>query len=219
MYNIYIVDDEKDLLNLTKKYLIKEGYNVKTFSNGESAIKAINEKVHLWLLDIMLGGDINGYDIIKKIKEENPVPVIFISARDQEFDRIIGLELGSDDYITKPFAMRELLLRVNNIIKRVYGNKQSSVKHYANYMIDTKKRLVFYNELPISLTSKETDMILLLLENINISFTREQLLNNIWGDDYFGSDRVVDDLIKRIRKKMPEYRIETIYGYGYRLIE
>jgi len=219
MYNVYIVDDEKDLLNLTKKYLIKEGYNVKTFSSGESAIKAINEKVDLWLLDIMLGGDINGYDIIKKIKEENAVPVIFISARDQEFDRIIGLELGSDDYITKPFSMRELILRVNNIIKRVYGNRQNNIKHYSNYIIDISKRLILQNEIPISLTSKEIDMILLLLANINISFTREQLLNNIWGNDYFGSDRVVDDLIKRIRKKMPEFNIETIYGYGYRLME
>jgi len=219
MYNVYIVDDEKDLLNLTKRYLIKEGYNVKTFSRGESAIKAINEKVDLWLLDIMLDGDINGYDIIKKIKEENAVPVIFISARDQEFDRIIGLELGSDDYITKPFSMRELILRVNNIIKRVYGNKQNNIKHYSNYIIDINKRLILQNENPISLTSKEIDMILLLLANINISFTREQLLNSIWGNDYFGSDRVVDDLIKRIRKKMPEFNIETIYGYGYRLIE
>ncbi len=217
MYTIYIVDDERDLLNLVKKYLEKEGYEVRTFSNGESALKAINEKVHLWLLDIMLGGDINGYDLIKQIKKENPVPTIFVSARDQEFDRIIGLEMGSDDYITKPFSMREMLLRVNNVIKRVYGDMDNNLIHYASYIIDKAKRMIFLNSVPISLTSKEIDMVLLLIENINISFTRDQLLNKVWGNNYFGSDRVVDDLIKRIRKKMPEFNIETIYGYGYRL--
>lgn len=217
MYTIYIVDDELDLLNLVKKYLEKEGYEVRTFSNGESAIKAINDKVHLWLLDIMLGGDINGYDLIKQIKKDNPVPTIFVSARDQEFDRVIGLEMGSDDYITKPFSMREMLLRVNNVIKRVYGDMDNNLIHYEPYIIDKSKRMIFLNSVPISLTSKEIDMVLLLIENINISFTRDQLLNKVWGNDYFGSDRVVDDLIKRIRKKIPEFNIETIYGYGYRL--
>ncbi|MBN2852531.1 MAG: response regulator transcription factor [Clostridia bacterium] len=217
MYSIYIVDDEKDLLSLMKKYLEKEGYSVKTFHNGETAIQAVSEPVHLWLLDIMLGGEINGYDIIKAIREKNQVPTIFVSARDQEFDRIIGLEMGSDDYITKPFSMRELLLRVNNVIKRVYGKKESDIKYYADYMVDIKKRLILQNKTPVSLTSKETDMVLLFLNNKDISFTREQLLNKVWGEDYFGSDRVVDDLIKRIRKKMPGFNIETIYGYGYRL--
>ncbi len=217
MYTIYIVDDEKDLLNLVEKYLEKEGYNVRTFLTGENAMKAISDKVHLWLLDIMLGGNINGYDLIKQIKKENPVPTIFVSARDQEFDRVIGLEMGSDDYITKPFSMREMLLRVNNVIKRVYGDKENNLIHYEPYTIDKTKRMIFINSLPISLTSKETDMVLLLIDNINVSFTRDQLLNKVWGNDYFGSDRVVDDLIKRIRKKMPEFNIETIYGYGYRL--
>lgn len=217
MYTIYAVDDEKDLLNLIKKYLEKEGYMVKTFNSGENAIKVVNDKVHLWLLDIMLGGKINGYDLIKNIKENNPTPVIFISARDQEFDRIIGLEMGSDDYITKPFSMREMLLRVNNIIKRVYGENENNIINYRDYKIDIKKRLISKNEVPISLTSKEIDLVLLLLNNINISYTRDQLLDKVWGNDYFGSDRVVDDLVKRTRKKMPEFNIETIYGYGYRL--
>ena len=219
MYTIYIVDDERDLLNLIKRYLEKEGYIVKTFHSGETAIKMVNDKVHLWLLDIMLGGEINGYDLIKHIKNNNPTPVVFISARDQEFDRIIGLEMGSDDYITKPFSMREMLLRVNNIIKRVYGENENSKIYYRDYIIDIEKRLISKNEIPISLTSKEIDLVLLLLNNINISYTRDQLLDKVWGNDYFGSDRVVDDLVKRIRKKMPEFNIETIYGYGYRLTQ
>lgn len=217
MYTIYVVDDEKDLLSLIKKYLVKEGYLVKTFKNGEEAIKSINGDVHLWLLDIMLGGDINGYDILKKINEEHPIPAIFMSARDQEFDRIMGLEMGCDDYITKPFSIRELVLRVNNVIKRVYGKSEKNIIIYEDYKIDKNKRIVSKDESAIMLTSKEMSMILYLIDNINQSFTRDQLLNHIWGEDYFGSDRVVDDLIKRIRKKMPGFNIETIYGYGYRL--
>jgi len=217
MYTIYVVDDEKDLLNIIKKYLEQEGYNVFTFSDGESAMNAISDNVHLWLLDIMLGGDISGYDLLKKINKTHEVPAVFMSARDQEFDRIMGLELGSDDYITKPFSMRELVLRVNNIIKRVYKQNGESIIRYADYMIDIKKRLVRKNDDIIPMTSKELSMILFLLDNKNFSFTRDKLLSHVWGDDYFGSDRVVDDLIKRIRKKMPGFDIETIYGYGYRL--
>lgn len=190
---------------------------MRIFFDGESAMDAVNDEVDLWLLDIMLTGDINGYDIIKSIKERNPKPVIFMSARDQELDRIMGLELGSDDYITKPYSMREMVLRINNVIKRVYDEKKTDIKKYADYRIDVKKREVYDDEDTISLTSKELDLIILLINNINTSFTRDRLLTRIWGDDYFGSDRVVDDLIKRIRKKMPNFGIETIYGYGYRL--
>jgi len=113
--------------------------------------------------------------------------------------------------------MRELVLRINNIMKRVYDEQGDSIVLYEEYSIDTKKRMVAHKGETISLTSKEMDMVLYLLQNKNTSFTRDQLLNSVWGVDYYGSDRVVDDLIKRIRKKMPLYNIETIYGYGYRL--
>ena len=120
MYNIALVEDEKDLNDLIKTYLEKEGYNVTSYYNGDTAIKDSDKVYHLWILDIMLGDDISGYDIIKKIREDNnDVSVIFTSARDKELDKIIGLELGSDDYITKPYSPKELVLRVNNIIKRV----------------------------------------------------------------------------------------------------
>ena len=210
MYNIYIVDDESDLLLIIKKYLEKENYNVKTFSNGDKAMNAIGDDVHLWLLDIMLGTDINGYDIIKAIKNRHAVPVIFMSARDQQLDRIMGLELGSDDYITKPFSMREMVLRVNNVIKRVYGDVKNIVINHNDYIIDIKKRSILKDDINITLTSKEMDMVILLLNNHNISFEREELLLKVWGNDYYGSDRVVDDLIKRIRKKLPYFGIETI---------
>jgi two-component system response regulator CssR len=218
MHTIYIVDDEKDLLSLAKRYLEKEGYKVKAFSDAKKAMEAVRDDVSLWLLDIMLGGEINGYDLIREIKEKRPAPVIFMSARNQELDRIMGLEMGSDDYITKPFSMREMVLRANNVIKRTYKDESAKAITYGEYVIDSEKRSVLYGGEPVQLTSKETDMVLYLLKNKNISFTRDKLLNEIWGEDYFGSDRVVDDLIKRIRKKMPAFDIETIYGYGYRLI-
>ena len=217
MRTIFVVDDEKKLLSVIKKYLENEGYSVRTFTDARSAMKQINSNADLWLLDIMLGDDLNGYDLIKEIKEKTPVPVVFMSARDKELDRVMGLEMGSDDYITKPFSMRELVLRINNIIKRVYDEHADNIVLCDEYSIDTKKRMVSQKGQPIALTSKEMDMVLYLLQNKNVSFTRDQLLNSIWGVDYYGSDRVVDDLIKRIRKKMPRFNIETIYGYGYRL--
>lgn len=218
MYKICLVEDEKDLSNLIKSYLEREGYEVTCFYNGEDAYNSIGkEVVHLWILDIMLGDSISGYDIIKKIRENEPnIPVIFTSARDQDLDKIIGLELGSDDYITKPYSPKELVLRVNRIIKRVYNNTLDNV-HYENYSIDLVKRIVLEKDKEINLTTLEFDLLLMFLNNKNKSFSREEILKNIWGNDYFGSDRVVDDLVRRVRRKLPKLNINTIYGYGYRL--
>lgn len=218
MYTICYVEDEKDLSSLVKVYLEKAGYNVICFSRGEDAINYISNKVDLWILDIMLDDDVNGYDIIKAVRQKNSVvPIIFTSARDQDLDRILGLELGSDDYITKPFSPKELVLRVNNIIKRVYTTSLKNEISYQEYRIDTKKRVVKHKEKEIQMTTLEFDLLLLFIKNIDKSFSREEILNLVWGNDYFGTDRVVDDLVRRLRKKMPELNINTIYGYGYRL--
>ena len=217
MYTVVLVEDEENLNALIKAYLEKSGYNVICYLNGEDAIRNINIKAHLWILDIMLGGDVNGFDIIKKIREQNEeIPVIFTSARDQDLDKIIGLELGSDDYITKPYSPKELVLRVNNIIKRVYTKDIQKIT-YDEYTIDLGKRIVSKGEKEINLTTLEFDLLYMFINNKNKSFSREDILNNVWGDNYFGSDRVVDDLIRRLRKKMPKLNINTIYGYGYRL--
>lgn len=216
-YTIVLVEDEINLNNLIKTYLEKSGYNVIQFFNGEDAINNINIKAHLWILDIMLPDEISGYDIIKKIREENEqMPIIFTSARDKELDKIIGLELGSDDYLTKPYSPKELVLRVNNIIKRVYSKDLTKIK-YDNYIIDTEKRIVTENNTEINLTTLEFDLLHLFITNKNKSFSRDDILNIIWGENYFGTDRVVDDLIRRLRKKMPNLNINTMYGYGYRL--
>lgn len=216
-YTIVLVEDEIDLNNLIKTYLEKSGYNVISYYNGEDAINNTAIDAHLWILDIMLPDEVSGYDIIKKIREENEhIPVIFTSARDKELDKIIGLELGSDDYITKPYSPKELVLRVNNIIKRVYSQNLTKIK-YEDYIIDTEKRIVTQNNQEINLTTLEFDLLHMFITNKNKSFSRDDILNIIWGENYFGTDRVVDDLIRRLRKKMPNLNINTMYGYGYRL--
>ncbi len=219
MYRICLVEDEVNLNNVIKSYLERESYEVVSFYNGEEASLYVGkETVHLWILDIMLGDNISGYDLIKKIRENNSdVPVIFTSARDQDLDKIIGLELGSDDYITKPYSPKELVLRVNNFIKRVYSKTNERIS-YEGYEVDFNKRLVFKGEKEIVLTTLEFDLLIMLLENKNKSFSREDILKKVWGEDYFGSDRVVDDLVRRLRKKMPNIHINTLYGFGYRLI-
>ena len=220
MYTVAIVEDEKNLAALVVKYLCAEGYNVKWYSSGEDALKSINEEpVDLWILDIMLPGIVSGYDLIKKIKEHTPtMPVIFTSARDQDIDKIMGLELGSDDYLAKPYSIRELVLRVKNLLVRTYEYNTAHIHKnevvVGKYIVDKDRRSVSCEGDAISLTSKEYDLLVYLLDNPGKAFSRDQILNGVWGEDYFGSDRVVDDLLRRLRQKMPELQIETIYGYG-----
>ena len=212
---INIVEDEKDLNELVKSYLEKEGYIVNSFLTFDSAYSHIDDYCDLWILDIMLD-DKSGFDLIEMIKGRNAnVPVVFMSARDKEFDRIIGLEKGSDDYITKPFSPKELVLRVNNIIRRVY--KEDDKIEINGYEIDENQRSVTRGSQQIELTTKEFDLLMLFVKNRGTAFLREQILEKVWDENYYGSDRVVDDTLRRLRKKMPDMNIQTIYGFGYRL--
>ena len=220
-YKIYLVEDDQNLNDILRSYLEKEDWNVKTFFDGKSAQNELSNSPHLWILDIMLP-DIDGFQLISEIREfDSNVPVMFISARDDDLDRIIGLEKGSDDYLAKPFSPRELVIRVRNLLKRVYSaEKKKKIFEVENYIIDYKGRQVNNeNGKKINLTSKEFDLLVYLLDNMHQALSREQIINNVWGNDYFGSDRVVDDLVRRLRQKMPGLKIETIYGHGYRMIE
>ena len=219
MYTICLVEDEEALATVVKAYLERAGYQVVCFTKGSEAISYIGNKVDLWILDIMLGDDVNGYNVIKAIREKDEnVPVIFTSARDQELDKIFGLELGSDDYMTKPYSSKELVLRVNNIIKRVYKDHDNSIIQYEDYRIDLEKRSLKYKEKEIKMTTLEFDLLLLFIQNKGKCFSRDEILQQVWGNDYFGTDRVVDDLVRRVRRKMSHLKIETVYGYGYRLL-
>jgi two-component system response regulator CssR len=218
---VYLVEDEQSLNILLEKYLTIEGYSVTTFSDGNAAKNRIKDMPDLWILDIMLPG-IDGYELIKCIKQNNKnTPVIFMSARNEELDRVVGLELGSDDYLSKPFLPRELVIRTNKLMERIYGGDNEGDDADINigeYIISKKQRLVFFKGEELQLTNKEFELLSYLIENKNNLISREQILINVWGSDYFGSDRVVDDTIRRLRKKVNQLIIETVYGYGYKLV-
>ena len=217
MRYISIVEDEKDINNLVAQYLRKEGYEVHSYYTYEEASAHVaDDDVHLWILDIMLD-DKSGFDLIEEIRLQGPeTPVIFMSARDKEFDRIIGLEKGCDDYITKPFSPKELVLRVNNIIKRAYRDDNNRIS-IDGYELDEEQRKIYADNVEIELTTKEFDLLMMFIKNKGIAFSRDKILENVWDENYFGSDRVVDDTLRRLRKKLPNLNIHTIYGYGYRL--
>ena len=214
---ICVVEDEKAINDLVAQYLKKEGYEVRSYYTYEEASEHVSDDdVHLWILDIMLD-DKSGFDLIEEIRlQGRDIPVIFMSARDKEFDRIIGLEKGSDDYITKPFSPKELVLRVNNVIKRVYKNDNNRIQ-IDGYELDEEQRKVFAGSDEIDLTTKEFDLLMMFIKNKGIAFSRDKILENVWEENYYGSDRVVDDTLRRLRKKLPNLNIHTIYGYGYRL--
>ena len=214
---ISIVEDEKDINNLVAKILRKDGFEVHSYYTYEEASAHVaDDDVHLWILDIMLD-DKSGFDLIEEIRLQGPeTPVIFMSARDKEFDRIIGLEKGCDDYITKPFSPKELVLRVNNIIKRAYRDDNNRIS-IDGYELDEEQRKIYADNVEIELTTKEFDLLMMFIKNKGIAFSRDKILENVWDENYFGSDRVVDDTLRRLRKKLPNLNIHTIYGYGYRL--
>lgn len=215
-YRINIIDDEKNLNDLVRTYLENEGYRVYSFYTYDEALLHKDDDVHLWIIDIMLDKN-SGFDLLNEIKECKPqMPIVFMSARDQEFDRIIGLEKGCDEYITKPFNIKELILRIHNILKRVYKDDPFLI-NIDGYTIDEEKRKVLLGKDEIELTTKEYELLLFFIKNKSIAISREQVLSKVWDENYYGSDRVVDDTLRRLRKKMPNLNIKTIYGFGYRL--
>lgn len=218
---INLVEDEKNLNVVLTSYLEKEGWEVRTFENGMKAYEEIESDTDLWILDIMLPG-MDGFELLREIrKRDSMVPVIFISARDKDIDRVVGLEMGSDDYMPKPFLPRELVIRVKKILGRVH--RSGGLIEISPYIIDEGRRTVRQNAdegdaKVIDLTSMEFDLLLLFIHSRGKPFTRDQILDKIWGYDHYGSDRAVDDLVRRLRMKMPRFKIETIYGYGYKSI-
>mgnify|MGYP000020601102 CR=1 FL=1 len=220
-YRVYLVEDEASLNHLLYSYLEKQGWEVQSFLTGLKAKDAIQDNPHLWILDIMLP-DIDGYQLIAEIKDRFPqTPVIFISARDDNMDRVMGLEKGSEDYLAKPFLPRELVIRSSKILDRVYKDFDfdSDYLYYDNYKIWVNQRRVLNLEgQDINLTSKEFDLLIFFIRNIQQALSREKILSNVWQKNYLGTERVIDNAVRRLRKIMPDLNIETLYGYGYRLI-
>lgn len=213
---IYIVEDDHPIANLIRLNLNLEGYKTVIFENGESVLAAIEEEIpDLILLDIMLPG-IDGFEIQSRIKEKN-IPVIFLTARTNLNDKLLGLELGADDYITKPFDNRELVLRIKAVLKRV--KPQHDEIKVGDFKLLISQRCFFIKDQLIDLTPIEFDLMRLLIENRKIVFSREHLLNSVWNLNFEGDSRTVDMHIQRLRKKLGDYKdvIKTIYGVGYKL--
>lgn len=223
MKHIFIVDDERNIRELIKKYLEKEGYYVTAFENGHNVVCEMGRlKPDLLVLDITMPG-IDGLELCKEIRKNSEVPIIFVSARDEELDRILGLELGADDYLSKPFSPRELVVRIKNILKRTHKDNAPNMEELQirDICIYRGRRYVEKNGEEIKFTIKEYDLFEFLVKNKNMPFTRDQLMDKVWGYCYIGETRLVDDLVKRLRKKLSDCKsqveITTVWGYGYRV--
>lgn len=224
MKNILVVDDEKRIREIIVMYLTKEGYEVADFDNADSAFDYFEKNpVDLIVLDIMMRGT-NGLDLCKKIRKRSDVPIIFVSARNEELDRVLGLELGADDYLPKPFSIRELIIRIKNILRRVDGT--SAAREEQMGVLDLKilpdQRAVKIHDKELVLTTKEYEVLKYLVENKGYPLSRNKIISSIWGYEYDGYDRNVDDTVKRLRKKMKEVdskvEIQTVWGFGYKIL-
>jgi len=222
---VYVLDDEKNIRQLIKSFLVKVGYDVFDYENGEEFLCAFYEREpDIIILDIMLP-DIDGYTICTMIRETSTVPIIMLSARDSEYDRIAGLKIGGDDYLTKPFSPAEIVERVRTILRRTGNNPNSSTNTNINIakvkdisiFPDSKKVLIGENKL--TLTIKEFDVLYFLTVNKDKAISRDELLSQIWGIECDIDTRVTDDTIKRLRKKLSQsgsdVTIETVWGYGF----
>lgn len=218
-YKIIVVEDEKAIREMVCLYLENAGYLVKGYEDGISALSAFDDfNPHLAILDIMMKG-IDGFDVLKEIREKSSIPVLMLTARIHEVDRLKGFELGADDYILKPFSPKEVVSRVNVFMKRIYGNLDDTIE-YENLLLDTKKQALYKDGVNIEITSREYAILYVFFVNINVPLNREQIINKAIGYDYEGYDRSIDAFIKNIRKKLeddiknPKF-IRTKYGYGY----
>lgn len=220
MYRLLVVDDEEKIRVLVRKYAEYEGYEVEEAADGMSVIELCRqEKFDLIILDVMMP-ELDGFSACREIRKFSQVPVLMLSARGEEYDRIHGFELGVDDYVTKPFSPKELMLRVQAILKRsnssIAPNKE--ILEFEGLKIDFTGRLVYVNEEKVNLSPKEYELLFYLVRNRGIALTREKLINDVWGYDFFGDDRTLDTHIKLLRKALGEYSryIVTLRGVGYR---
>ncbi|MDX2138174.1 MAG: response regulator transcription factor [Chloroflexota bacterium] len=225
METILLVDDEQHIVDLARMYLEKDGFKTTSANDGKIALqKILVDKPGLVVLDLMLPG-MDGWEVCRRVRAESDVPIIMVTARSEDIDRIVGLELGADDYLTKPFNPRELVARVKAILRRVekrtapanaMGENALTIN---NLTIYPERRVVLVDGLPIDLRMKEFDLLLTLAENRGVVFTREKLLNVVWGYDFAGETRTVDVHVAHLRHKLKgmQAQLETVWGVGYKL--
>lgn len=229
---IFVIDDEQNIRDIISSYLKKEGFETQEFVDGESLLEQLEDGnfPDMFIIDIMMPG-ISGFELCNEIRKKENTPIIIVSARDEELDRILGIEMGADDYLMKPFSPRELIARVNAIFRRIDGSSRDSKTELPSCrdikIYPDERRIVKISkdgEEEISFTAMEFNFITFMVTNKNKVFNRSQLLQQIWGYQYTGDDtRAVDDLVKRIRKKLDsaktDFAIETVWGYGYKVTD
>ncbi len=219
MQKILIVDDEENIRKVIREYLEFEGFLCFEASNGEEAIKMCKENSYdLIVLDIMMP-KIDGFTVAKEIRKKQSVPIIMLSARSEEYDKLYGFDVGIDDYVTKPFSPKELVARIKANLKR--NTIMNEEICYLGLKIDTLGHNVYVDDKKINLTNKEYELLLYLIKNKNIVLTREQILNNVWNMDYLGEERTIDTHIKTLRSLLGKYKtlIVTVRGVGYKFEE
>ncbi|MFL0252615.1 response regulator transcription factor [Clostridium neuense] len=222
---IYIADDETNIRNIIKSFLIKEGFDVETFDDGSKLFEAFNKKpADMLVIDIMMP-NMDGYSLCSLVRQKSSVPIIIVSAKDTEPDKIAGLTLGSDDYLTKPFSPMELIARIKSIFRRIELDNSSSPEPknliLADLAINSDLKQVEFNSRDIGLTKMEFEVIYYLAINKNRAVSRSELLDKIWGFENEVETRATDDMIKRIRKKLTDagstLKIETVWGFGFKI--
>ena len=222
---ILIADDHRQITQVLKAYAEKEGFEAMLAHDGLDALnKARTEPFDILLLDVMMPG-MDGFEICRRVRETSSVPVILVTARGEDFERIMGLDIGADDYIVKPFSPGEVMARVRAVLRRAEGPKEkdeNSGLTIGSLHIDPQRAQVRVNDVQIELTHKEIDLLYTLAQKPGRVFSRETLLNDLWGYDYYGDSRTVDSHIKRLRAKLdaqlhPDFSVKTVWGRGYQL--
>lgn len=222
MTSILIADDNRQLVSVLSEYCTKEGYRVFKAYDGQEALELFRrEAIDLVLLDVMMP-KIDGFEICKQIRSTSTVPIIMITAKGEDYDKIMGLDIGADDCIVKPFSPGEIMARIRAILRRInLTNEGKQFFSYSNLKINLDKLLVTIDDVPINLTKKEIELLWQMATRKNRVFTRDNLLDLVWGADYYGDSRTVDTHIKRLRAKLsvidhPNWEIKTVWGYGYK---
>jgi DNA-binding response OmpR family regulator len=216
---ILVVDDEPNIADLVELYLRRDGYRVVKAGTGEDGLRAVaDHRPRLVVLDVGLP-DIDGLEVCRRLRTSSAMPVIFLTARDTEVDRVLGLELGADDYVTKPFSPAELVARVKAVLRRAEGGVTAAeIVQVGNVTIDAGRREVRVDDEPVAFTTKEFDLLRFLADRSGRALSRQQILDGVWGYDWFGDIRTVDVHIAQVRKKVDAgVRIATVRGVGYRL--
>ena len=220
---ILVVDDEANIRDLARMYLEKDGYHVDTVVNGADALAYIKQKPPaLMVLDLMLP-EIDGWEVCRRVRADSNLPILMLTARDDDIDKIVGLEMGADDYLTKPFNPRELVARVRAILRRGLSDKDADsgkVRRVGNVELNPSSRELLVNGSRVVLRTKEFDLLLTLMDHLNIVLSRDQLLDQVWGYEFYGRTRTVDVHVATLREKLTggTLSIETVWGKGYKLV-